>query len=67
MPGRIKKLIDQIIQQKSGGKLVLANIVATKLILKGINPDKFDAASPDDPVIIGKVKQAAAEMGVTIG
>jgi len=67
MPGKIKRLINQIIQQKSGGKQVLANVVATKLILKGIDPDKFNDSSPDDPATIAKVAQIAAQMGVAIG
>jgi hypothetical protein len=66
MPGKIKKLIDQIIQEKSGGKLVLANVTMTKLILKGINPQKFDEASSDDPAMIAKVTQVAKEMGVAL-
>ncbi len=30
-------------------------MVKTKLILKGIEPDKFSASSPDDPAIIPTV------------
>jgi len=52
MSGRIKRMLDEIVQKKSGGKLVLANITMTKLTLKGLNPDSFTASSPDDPAII---------------
>jgi len=67
MPGKIRKMIDQIIEKKSGGKPVLANVVMTKLILKGIDPDKFNAASPDDPSVMAKVSRIASEMGVILG
>jgi len=67
MPGKIRKMIDQIIEKKSGGKAVLANVIATKLILKGIDPAKFNAASPDDPAMIAKVSLVAGEMGVIVG
>jgi molybdopterin-guanine dinucleotide biosynthesis protein len=66
MSGRIKKMLDEIVQKKSGGKTVLVNVVMTKLILKGIDPSKFSASSPDDPVIIAKVATVAHEMGVVI-
>ncbi len=67
MTGKIRKMIDQIIAKKSEGKPVLANVVVTKLILKGIDPAKFNASSPDDPAMIAKVTKIAAEMGVVIG
>jgi hypothetical protein len=66
MSGRIKKMLDEIVQKKSGGKTVLVNVVMTKLILKGIDPTKFSASSPDDPAIIAKVTAVAQEMGVVI-
>ncbi len=66
MPGKIKNLIQQIIRQKSGGNPALANVIATKLILKGINPDKFNDTSTDDPTVIARVNHVATEMGVTL-
>jgi hypothetical protein len=66
MTGKIRKMIDQIIEKKSGGRSVLANVVETKLILKGIDPAKFTASSPDDPAMIARVSQIAAEMGVVV-
>jgi hypothetical protein len=66
MSGRIKRMLDEIVQKKSGGKPVLVNVVMTKLILKGIDPSKFNASSPDDPVLIAKVTAVAHEMGVVI-
>jgi hypothetical protein len=34
------------------------------LILKGVNPDRYTAESPDDPAVITKVLAIAAELGV---
>ena len=67
MPGKVKKMIDQLIAQKAGGSTVMANVLMTKLLLKGIDPSKYSAISPDDPVVIAKVSAAAKEMGVTVG
>ena len=66
MSGRIKRMLDEIVQKKSGGKMVLANVTMTKLTLKGLNPDSFTASSPDDPAIIAKVTAIAREMGVVV-
>jgi hypothetical protein len=33
-------------------------------MLKGINPDKYNVASPDDPIIINKLHQLAQELNV---
>ncbi len=37
-----------------------------KFIFKGVNPDRFDATSPDDPVVIDKVRAIAAELGIQV-
>jgi len=66
MSGQVKSLIDKIISERSKGNPTIVNTTKTKLILKGIDPDKWDAASPDDVQVISKVKQIAQELGVTI-
>lgn len=55
MPGKIKDIIDNIIQERSKGNPVIAEMTKAKLILKGINPSKFDSYSADDPVIMEKL------------
>lgn len=64
MAGQIKLLIDQIVEKKSKGNQTIAGAVKTKLILKGIKPDAYTATSPDDAVIITKLKDLAREIGV---
>lgn len=66
MAGLIKIMIDKIITQKAKGNVTMINLTKTKLILKGVNPDKFTAASEDDSAIIQKVRIIAKEMGVLV-
>ena len=66
MPGQIKQMLDSILQQRSNGNSIVLNTTKTKLILKGLNPDKFTLASPDDPAVIAKVRAIAAVLGVHI-
>lgn len=64
MAGRIRLMLDHIIEKRSGGDPTLALTTKTKLILKGLNPDRYSASSPDDPIIVEKVKGVAREMGL---
>jgi hypothetical protein len=64
MAGKIKRLVDQIVEKKGKGNEVLISLTKAKLIMKGINPDKYGPASPDDPVVLGKLVALANELGV---
>lgn len=66
MAGRIKNVLDEILRQKANGHPTILMATKTKLILKGLNPDKFNAASPDDGVLLSKALEAAREMGVRL-
>jgi hypothetical protein len=66
MAGQIRSMIDQIIEKRSNGNPVLASTTQTKLILKGIDPSKYDASSPDDPQIIARLRELAAELSITL-
>jgi hypothetical protein len=66
MAGLIKIMIDKIITQKAKGNVTMINLTKTKLILKGVNPDKFTAASEDDSAVIQKVRVIGKEMGVLV-
>jgi hypothetical protein len=66
MPGQIKTMIDKIIAQRGKGNVTLTNVTKTKLILKGIDPDKFGSSSADDPTIIGKLQTLARELNVSL-
>lgn len=64
MAGQIHAAIEKIISSRSKGNPALAQATRTKLLMKGIDASKWNAASPDDPAVLAKVKQAAAEFGV---
>jgi hypothetical protein len=64
MAGKIKRQIDAIIIAVSKNNQTLINITKTKLVLKGLNPDKFNDQSPDDPMILEKLNLIATEFGV---
>jgi hypothetical protein len=66
MAGQIKKMLDKIIETRSQGDRVIALTTKTKLVLKGINPEKYGDDSEDDPAVISRVKQIAQELGVAI-
>ena len=66
MAGKIKHMIDQIIEQRSQGNPALVSSTRIKLVMKGIHPDKFDQHSIDDPVILEKLQTLARELGLTI-
>ncbi len=62
MSGKIKRLIDSIISEKTQGNPMLERVIKTKLILKGINPNKYHYESEDDPVIIAKLERMMNEL-----
>jgi hypothetical protein len=66
MAGKIRKQLEALILGVAKNNQTLINITKTKLVLKGLNPEKFNDQSPDDPIILEKVKQIAAEFGVKI-
>jgi hypothetical protein len=66
MAGVIKRMIDSIVEQRAKGNTAIAITVQTKLVLKGVNPDKFNASSPDDPAIIAKVRAIGADLGAHV-
>jgi hypothetical protein len=66
MAGQIKRMLDSIIDQRAKGNPILIQTTKTKLTLKGLDPDRFNSASPDDPAVVEKVKAIAAELGTHV-
>jgi hypothetical protein len=66
MAGKIKHLIDKLIEERAHGNPTLASITRTKLVLKGIVPDKYTSSSEDDQGIIAKINQTALEMNIKL-
>jgi hypothetical protein len=66
MAGQIHKMLEQIIAERSRGNATIAITTRTKLMLKGIDADKYNAMSPDDPATIARVRQVATELNVSL-
>ncbi|HOP40437.1 MAG TPA: hypothetical protein PLI53_05290 [Geobacteraceae bacterium] len=62
MAGKIRQMIDSVINQRAKDNPMLERVIKTKLILKGINPNKYTLQSEDDPLIIGKLEKMVAEL-----
>jgi len=52
MAGKIKVMIDSIIEQRTNNNPKLLGAIRAKLILKGVDPSKYTETSEDDPKII---------------
>ena len=66
MAGKIKKMIDTIIDQRGKGLETLIATTKTKLILKGIKLDSYDTNSEDDPGVVEKLREIANDLNVVI-
>ncbi len=63
MAGKVKLLIDRLIELRTKGDRGLVAPLKIKLIMKGVDPDMFDAGTPDNPIVIQRVITIAKEMG----
>lgn len=63
MAGKVKFLIDQLIELRTKGDRGLIAPLKIKLIMKGVDPDMFDDSSPDNPMIIQRLMNIAKDMG----
>ena len=66
MAGKIKRMIDTIIEKRSNGNPTIVNTTRTKLRLKGVSPDNYTLTSEDDPVVIEKLNSIAKELGISL-
>lgn len=66
MAGQIKQLIDSIVKQRANGNPTLERTTKTKLMLKGINPELYNKQSPDDTVVIEKLKSIIIELNLNL-
>lgn len=63
MAGKIKQLIDKLIELRTNGDRGLVAPIKIKLIMKGVDPDLFDETSADNPIVMQRVITIAKEMG----
>lgn len=64
MAGKIKVMLDHIMAERSKGNPTIAATTRTKILLKGVNPDLYTPNSPDDPLIIEKVRKIGDDFGI---
>lgn len=64
LAGKIKEMIDTIIKERAKDNPAIAEMTRAKLILKGINPNKFDSSSADDAIIIEKLINIAKQLNI---
>jgi len=62
MAGKIKNMIDSIIDQRAKDNPMLQGVIRTKLMLKGIDPKKYTLQSDDDPGIISKLEALVKDL-----
>ena len=63
--GQTRNLILRIIRERSKGNPIIAKNIRTKLFLKGIDVDRYGPETPDNPVVLDRVKRLATMMGVS--
>jgi hypothetical protein len=62
MAGKIKQMIDTLITLRAKDNTMLVGIIKTKLMLKGIDPNRYTAQSLDDPTVIAKLEAILKEL-----
>ncbi len=65
MAGIIRQLIDEILKERAGEDELMIKLLKTKLILNGIDSDKFTHDSADDIEIIAKLEEYARQISST--
>ena len=66
LAGKIKKMIEKIVSERSEGNVVKAETTKAKLALRGIDARNFNDMSSDDPAIISKLEVIAREFGIKL-
>jgi len=66
MAGKIKLLIDNLVELRAQGNPSLESTTRTKLLLKGIDGSKYTTASDDDQAVIEKIREIAKDMGIQL-
>jgi hypothetical protein len=62
MAGKIRQMVDTLLTSRAKDNEMLAGIIKTKLMLKGIDPNRFTEQSSDDPAVIAKLEALLKEI-----
>ncbi len=63
MAGKIRQMIDLILDQKAKDNPMLERVIKAKMILKGINPARYTDQSEDDPTVIAHLQGMMENLG----
>jgi hypothetical protein len=66
MAGQVHTMIERIVAQRAQGNATLAATTRTRLALKGFDSDRFSTTSADDPALVARLREVAAELNVTL-
>ncbi len=66
MSGKIKNIMDTIIEQRARGNSVIERLTKAKLALKGFIYEKYTATSEDDPDEIRNLCNIARELNIKL-
>lgn len=64
--GKIKNMVDELIQKRANGKEALEINTRMKLLMKGIDVKKIDHQTPDDHKMIEKILQVAKDFNIQL-
>jgi hypothetical protein len=62
--GQIRRLLHEIIESRAKQNPFIVKHLKAKLLLKGIDVDRYGPNTPDDPVVLDKLKKLALSMSV---
>jgi hypothetical protein len=62
--GRIRQMLDRILQLTAPGGNSRVMALRTKLLLRGIDPEAYTHQTPDDPAVLRKVEEIAHRLGI---
>lgn len=62
--GRIRQILDRILQHPSPGGNHRVMALRTKLLLRGIDPEAYTHQTPDDPGVLRQVEEIAHRLGI---
>lgn len=64
--GRVKNLIDELIEKKASGNSFQETNIKMKLMFKGIIPDNITDDTPDSEELITKIFDVAKDFSITL-
>lgn len=66
MAGEIKRRLEKLVEEVAKGNPLIRTTTKTKLIIKGLDPDKFSENTEDDPDVLKRVDEIAQEFNVQV-